>query len=268
MTEHVMEQASEPWGKYLYSIVRSSGDRCYEGAAAIGNPRGGVYTVCHDGLAMVVSDATFAEYPTTRTNLLAHERVQERVLQECTVLPVRFGTVASGEEPAAARKIRNLLEKRSPEFHRLLADMEGSVELGVKALWRDQERVFEEIVARYGDIRRLRDALRDRPFAATHFDRARLGEMVRDALGRAKEADAAVILAPLRRLARRVVENNVVLDRMVVNAAFLVEGARQQDFDDAVANLDAELGNRIQLKYVGAVPPYNFVNITVNWKEL
>lgn len=258
----------EQRGKYLYGIVRSSGERSFDGVTAIGNPRSSVYTVCHDGLAMVVSDASAAEYPTTRANLLDHERVQERVLRECTVLPVRFGTVAAGEEPAAARDIRRLLEKRSPEFHRLLADMEGSVELGVKALWRDERGVFEEIVARRGDIRRLRDSLRDKSVAATYFDRARLGEMVKDALGQTKRVEAAAILAPLRRLARRVVENDVVLDRMVVNAAFLVEGARQHEFDDAVAKLDAELGERVQLKYVGTVPPYNFVNITVNWKEL
>lgn len=258
----------EQRGVYLYGIVRSSGERSFDGVAAVGNPGGSVYTVCHGGLAMVASDATAAEYPTTRGNLLGHERVQERVLRECTVLPVRFGTVAEGEEPAAARSIRRLLEKRSPEFHRLLTEMEGSVELGVKALWRDEQRVFEEIVARRGDIRRLRDSLRDTSVAATYFDRVRLGEMVRDALGQAKKAEAALILAPLRRLARRVVENDVTLDRMVVNAAFLVDGARQDDFDDAVARLDAELGHRIQLKYVGAVPPYNFVNITVNWKEL
>lgn len=265
----MIEQVIEPQGKYLYGIVRSSsGERNFDGVAAIGNPGGSVHTVCQNGLAMVVSDATAAEYPTTRTNLLAHERVQERVLQECTVLPVRFGTVAAGEEPAAAGNIRKLLEKRSPEFQRLLADMEGSVELGVKALWRDERGVFEEIVARRSDIRRLRDRLRDRPLAATYFDRARLGEMVKDALGQTKRVEATAILAPLRRLARRVVENDVVVDRMVVNAAFLVEGARQHDFDDAVAKLDAELGHRIQLKYVGAVPPYNFVNITVNWKEL
>jgi hypothetical protein len=29
--------------------------------------------------------------------------------------------------------------------------------------------------------------------------------------------------------------------------------------------MDAEMGERFQFKYVGPVPPYNFVNISVNW---
>ena len=58
------------------------------------------------------------------------------------------------------------------------------------------------------------------------------------------------------------------MDRMVLNAAFLVEKSREAEFDHAVSRLDEELGPRALFKYVGPVPPYNFVNITVNWNEL
>jgi len=54
---------------------------------------------------------------------------------------------------------------------------------------------------------------------------------------------------------------------MVLNAAFLVKEARQADFDEAVKWLDEEMGKRIIFKYVGPVPPYNFVNIVVTWED-
>ena len=55
---------------------------------------------------------------------------------------------------------------------------------------------------------------------------------------------------------------------MVVNAAFLVDKSRVPEFDQAVNKLDEQLGKRIALKYVGPAPPYNFVNIIVNWQEI
>jgi hypothetical protein len=63
------------------------------------------------------------------------------------------------------------------------------------------------------------------------------------------------------------VVNKVITDRMVLNAAFLVHREQQASFDMAVQTLDAEMGKRLIFKYVGPVPPYNFVNIVVNWNE-
>jgi len=37
-------------------------------------------------------------------------------------------------------------------------------------------------------------------------------------------------------------------------------------FDDAVRRLSDEFNDRLMFKYFGPVPPYNFVNIVVNWE--
>ncbi|MEW6034236.1 MAG: GvpL/GvpF family gas vesicle protein [Chloroflexota bacterium] len=252
-------------GKYLYCVIRCSEDLAFEDVAPMGSVKGPVHTVCCDGLAMVASDSPVKEYENTRVNMLAHEHVLEKVMREYSTLPVRFGTVADAGSPTEA--IRSLLRRRSQEFGQLLTDMEGKVELGLKALWSDEELIFEEIVAQNESIRRLRNSIAGKPPQATHFDRVRLGEMVKQALERKRVEEAAAILAPLRQLAHRTVENRVVLDRMVVNAAFLAEKRDEQEFDQAVNKLDERLGTRITFKYVGPVPPYNFVNIVVNWQE-
>ena len=59
----------------------------------------------------------------------------------------------------------------------------------------------------------------------------------------------------------------VASERMVLNAAFLLEKEHQADFDAALRALDGEMGKRLIFKYVGPVPPYNFVNIVVSWDE-
>lgn len=255
----------EHLGKYIYCIIRCPEERTFEDVAAIGETDGPVYTVPEGGLAAVVSDSAAMDYESTRANMLAHEGVQERVMRDFTLLPVRFGTVA---DPAAStRRVQTLLQKRAQEFDGLLAEMDGKVELGLKVLWRDENLLFQELLAQSGPIRKLRDGLQRQPPEATQFERIRLGEMVKNALDGVRDAQAAKLLAPLRRIACRVVENSIVIDRMVVNAAFLVDKAREAEFDRAVDRLHDGLRDRVVVKYVGGVPPYNFVNIVVNWQD-
>lgn len=253
-------------GKYLYCVIRCAEERTLDGAVAIGDPGATVYTTVSNGLAAVVSSSPATEYESTRSNMLAHQRVLEQVLKDWTLLPVRFGTVANGASPD--RDIRRLLEKRKIEFEDLLRDMEGRVELGVKALWKDEALVFQELLAENPPIRRLRDSLAAKPLQASHFDRIRLGETIKRALERKRVSEAARINGPLRRIACRATENPVVLDRMILNASFLVDKEREGEFDSAVAQMDGEQGGRVTFKYVGPVPPYNFVSIVVNWRDL
>lgn len=187
-------------------------------------------------------------------------------MRDFTLLPVRFGTVSDPE--SSNQDLRRLLEKRSLEFDRLLAEMEGKVEMGLKALWRDENAIFEEILAENPAIRGLRNALRRKPPEVLRFEGVPLGEMVKEALEGKKSREAITLLAPLHRAACRVQENDTLLDRMIVNAAFLIDHGREEEFDHAVNELDHEMGRRVIFKYVGPVPPYNFVNIVVNWEEL
>jgi len=253
-------------GKYLYCIIPCQQDRTFD-EVAIGSEDGLVHTVCHKGLAVVVSDSPMMkQYESTRRNMIAHERVQETVMREFTLLPVRFGTVTDSTSPL--EDVEKLLSTRFEEFNRLLKDMEGKVELGLKAFWRDEKAVFEEIVTENADIRRLRKSLSGKPPEAIRFEGIPLGRMVKEALDRKRSQEAAKILLPLQPIAQRVRENDTLVDRAIVNAAFLLDRKREQDFDQAIRRLDEKLGNRVAFKYVGPVPPYNFVNIVVNWQEL
>lgn len=253
-------------GLYLYCIIPWAQERTFEGATPLGEANGVVYTLPHGACAAVVSDSPVSQHESTRANLLGHTRVQERVMQEFTLLPVRFDTVANGASPAT--EVQRLLEKRGPEFRQLLEGLEGKVEMGLKAFWRDEQSIFQAVLADNKEARELRDALQGKSAAATHFERIRLGRMIKEALERKRAAEAAALLAPLRPLVWQTSESPVAGDRLVVNAAFLVEKAHGQEFDGAVRRLDEERGERLALKYVGPAPPYNFVNITVHWEEL
>ena len=251
--------------KYLYCIIPCAEERTFPEVAPIGGGDEPVHTVNHRGLAAVVSDSPMPSYETTRANMLVHQRVLESVMQEYPLLPVRFGTITDGSSPLA--DIERLLERRCQEFDQLLAEMAGKVELGVKALWRDEKATFEEILAESPRLLRLRNTLEGKPPQATYFDRLRLGQMVKEALERKRSAEAASLLTPLRKVAHRVVENPILVDKIVLNAAFLIDRQREVAFDHSISQLEETQGHRFAFKYIGPVPPYNFVNIVVNWHE-
>lgn len=254
-----MPESETAIGKYLYCVIRCSEPRQFVNLG-IGERGDVVHTVHYRDLAVVASDSPVVRYEARRRNMMAHTVVLEEAMQEFTILPVRFGTVAPTLEAIEER----LLKPRYDELVRLLDEMEGRVELGVKAFWYE-EVIFSEVVEENPPIRRLRDSLMGRTPEETYYERIRLGEMIESAMDRKRDEDAGNILARLEPIAEKTRTNNIIMDRMVLNAAFLVDQQREPEFDRAIQQLDEEMGRRLMFKYVGSVPPYNFVDIVVHW---
>src|SRR5262245_21745734 len=88
-------------GRYVYCIVRT--DRLLTfGPIGIGDIPAPVYSVRCDDLSAVVSDTPLGVLDLTRDNVLAHQRVNETVMREHTVLPMSFGTMFKTREDVTA----------------------------------------------------------------------------------------------------------------------------------------------------------------------
>jgi hypothetical protein len=247
-------------GRYLYCIIRC--DKLHQfSSRGIGEHNPDVYTIHANDLAAVVSDSPCVEYKQSRRNLMAHTMVLEEVMKDFTILPMRFGIIAPGTDVIQ----KQLLVRRYDEIDRALREMEGRIERGLKAFWYEGA-IFQEIVNDAPHIRDLRDSLAGRSVQETYYDRIQLGEMVENAMNQKREQDAERILSHLRRVSLQVKLNSVVTDRMVVNAAFLIEKQQADAFDQAIQQLDQEMGKRLLFKYISLVPPYNFVNMRIDWK--
>ncbi len=245
-------------GLYIYCLIRS--DRPQEFASqGIGARGDRVYTVGIQDLAAVVSGSPGTAYEPILPNLLAHQLVLEEVMETFSVLPVRFGTVAPGAEAIREK----LLKGRYDELQGLLRKTEGKVELVLKASWREGA-VFGEIVAENPEIRRLRDELLDSSPEENRAERVQLGRMVEAALWARRDEDRQRILSALRPITHRVQTNKITTDMTVLNAAFLVERAREEAFDRAVEELDREMGRSMTFQYFGPLPPYDFANIILH----
>ncbi len=243
-------------GKYIYCIVETNGQESF-GNIGIGGRGDEVYAICFKDLGAVVSDSPIIKYTVSRENTLAHEKVIEKVMEEFTVLPVRFGTIAEGEE-----KIKHILENEYDRFEELLTMLEDKKELGIKALYKE-ELIYKCILEKYEDIRALKEKVASLPPEKTHYQRTEIGRMVENALQKEKEIDKEHILNTLSSLSVEFKTTTAYGDRMVLNAAFLVEKKKEKEFDRRVNELAEHYGEKMLFKYIGIIPPFNFVNLVI-----
>ena len=251
-----------PEGKYVYCIVPSMHDRNF-GPIGVGGRGDEVFTIGDKDLAMVVSTHPVARIPVSRKNLLLHEKVLEEVMKEfSSVLPIRFGTIAgSGDE------IRNLLNRRSYEFHKLLREMEHLVELGVKGAWINMEMIFKEIESENEKIRREKKRVRSLKGRTSLQDREKIGKMVKDALQLKKTEEAENVVDALRRTSYEYKLNKTAGDENFMNASFLVGRGRENEFDNIMNELGDKYEDRMRFAYSGPFPVFNFANITISPEE-
>jgi hypothetical protein len=249
-----LDDARADEGKYVYCVVKTPDGREF-GPIGIGEGGNRVYTVHYQDLAAVVSDTPIKIYDPTRENVLAHELVNETVMREFTVIPMSFGTIFRTKED-----IVELLKSTYHAFDDVLHKMKDKIEFGLKVLW-DRDRVIGRLEATDDDIRRLKEEITGNAQSSTYFARMQLGRLVEAALERTANAYIMDIHESLKPVAVASRSNKPIGDRMMMNAAYLVERAREAEFDDAVKALSRKYEDILSFKYTGPWPPYNFVNI-------
>lgn len=248
-------------GKYIYGIIAASQKREF-GPMGIGERGDVVYTLHYQDLAAIVSSSPIVKYPVTRDNSITHQQVLEKAMPEYTILPVRFCTIGETEEAI----IEKVLKSRYQEFIDLLAEMEGKIELGVRVFWTDMEAIFAEIVEENMDIKILKQALlKETNEQKKYAGRIKIGQLVKKALEEKKKREAEELLEVLKPLSLDFRQNRVLGDMNLVNAAFLVAKEREEEFDQKMQDLEKLYSTRKKLKYIGPVPPYNFVEVVVTW---
>ena len=252
----------EKEGKYIYCIVNSKQDRHF-GPIGVGGRRDEVLTIGYEDLSMVVSNHPLTKLVVSRENMITHEKVIEEVMKEFdSVLPVRFGTIAS-----SADEIRNLLDNRRREFQESLKNMERKVELGVKGLWKNMSLIFKEIVEENKDIKKIKESIQKDKNKKNIQAKMEAGKMVAEALLKKKEKESAKITDELKAVAYDYKLNKTLSDEMFMNAAFLVDKGREKEFDNIMDDLDDAHKDRVKFMYSGPFAPYNFVNIVIYPKE-
>src|SRR6476620_4453247 len=247
-----VDRASAGRGRYVYCIIRSTQPLKF-GAIGMDEQWADVYTINYRDMAAVVSDVPIAPLDSSRENVLAHERVNETVMRDHTVIPMSFGTIFKTRED-----IVELLRSAAEAFGDVLAKMEDKLEFGLKVLW-DRDMIIKELESDNEDIRRLKGEITSQK-GSTNFARMQYGRLVDAALQSRSERYVHEIFEALRPVSVASRANRPIGDRMIMNAAFLVRRNKEQDFDAIVKQIGSKF-DKLTFKYTGPWPPYNFVNI-------
>lgn len=248
-------------GKYLYCVINESQSRNF-GPIGIGNRGDEVHTMGFRDLACVISSTPMTKFVISRKNLIAHEKVIEKVMREYgAVLPVRFCTVATSSE-----EIRNLLMKNYQVLKNSLRSMDNKIELGLKVFWQNMEDVFKEI-ASIRKIGRLKEKLIKSSISGNTNEKVSLGKKVKEILEIKRDIEAENILEILKPKCIEFRRNKIIGDKMILNCAFLIDKSHARDFDDHVEKLNKIYKDRLKLKYIGPIAPFNFVELDLKWGQ-
>jgi hypothetical protein len=235
---------------YVYGVLPAQESGSLSVAGVEGSS---VATVQYEGLAALTSPIEGPALSAAR-ELRAHWRVLQEASESATVLPVRFGTVLESED--AVRE--QLLEHNARRLSLLLKQLSGCVQLTVKGEYREPQ-VIEEVVRSTPGLGPLIERIRSRSAEAGYYARIRLGERVAAEIARLRDADTALamdLLEPASVAARS--EDGGA--NSAFNLAFLVRRARQEEFTQLVGTLLEQTGDRIEIRYVGPLPPYSFAD--------
>jgi hypothetical protein len=128
MFEEVKKSPEE--GRYVYCIIPWDGSGHRLSFGDIGMEGGGeVHVVPCRNIAAVVSNSLFKEYVLTEDNVNTHNQVIMLVMEEYPVLPMAFNMIFQSE-----KVLQRVLQSVGDDLRRVLTDVGGKVEFGVKVI--------------------------------------------------------------------------------------------------------------------------------------
>ena len=240
-------------GKYIYGVIPANGEESF-GQIGIEEGRQ-IHTIICKDIAAVVSDTSLTCCDPTRKNMSAHNRVLETVMKDHTILPARFGLVATDRE-----RLQSLLAKYHPTLNNYLTMLDRRMEVGVKVFWQ-KERMLGTLEGRSHKLSRLQAEVNKAPPAKAQVLLVEAGRLVKEQAEAWHTEYSDRFYTRLMKVAVDGRRNYPVNITNLLNASFLVDVVKDKAFDAAIDELDAKYGEWALFRCVKPIPAYNFVNL-------
>jgi hypothetical protein len=240
-------------GLFVYGIVPSDVEPTPD-AVGVGDPPGEVDVVRQGRLAALVSEVGLEEALGRPADLTAYQQLLDGTAAVAPVLPVRFGTVVTGPDAVA-----DLLDAHQDRFAAALDELEGRIQYTVHGRYDEQE-LIAEILAENPPAADLATQVRGQPEEATREQRIRLGEMISQAVELRREAENRQLIDTLVALSVSNAPRPPSNELDAVNAAFLIDVDREEEFVEAVEEFAEQRRNVIRMRLLGPLAPYDFVS--------
>lgn len=267
---------SANYGLYVYGVV----DKIPERLDIVGiDKMHKVYPVVRDDIYVMVSEVDIDQFQNQVKNLIAeltknagdipsgtgeilqaHEEVIVALMQDATVVPLKFGTILKDE-----KDVLKMLQDQEEQFKSLLIKFAGKVEWGLKA-YVDKQAFVKYIMQfeqKFADMRhKLEKSSRGAAYLLRRSMEEDLDEYIADQFSMVTEE----IFQALGKDASEAKLNDILAQKvtgkkkeMILNAAYLIEKNKVDHlFQRGTGFMKKYKFMELDLEFSGPWPPYNF----------
>lgn len=245
------EDQSSPVGIYVYGIVPADVEAADDATGVHDAP---LDTVPLGDIAALVSEIDPTRELGAPGDLRAHARILDGTSRVAPVLPLRFGAVVSDR----AAVTEELLAAHVDEFAAALDELEGHAEYLVQGRYVE-ETIIGEIIAENPRAAALLDRIHEAPDEISRDARIELGKFISAALAAKRDIDTRLAVDALLALTDTVTVREPTHDEDAFRIAVLLEVARQEELEGEVGALVERWRDRVTIRLVGPLAPYDFV---------
>jgi hypothetical protein len=240
-------------GLYLYGIFPATG---IQEMTLEGLDRQPVFSHTVDEFTFLYSEAQQERYLASRRNLLGHERVLEQAMEHGyrTLLPLQFGLIIDNW----ATVEEQLIKTQGEGLKKLFSKLEGMREVSIKIFW-EADRELEDLMAENTALQAERDRLEGKSLSMDQI--VKIGQAIEQEINNRKQAIIDRFQEALDELAIERIENDLLTDTMIYNAAYLIPWEAESQFSEQVEALDQEFENRLRIRYNNFTAPFNFAQL-------
>lgn len=251
---------------YAYGVIDSK-DTIDE--TIVGLEGAGVYDVSYRDIGVAVSELKEKIQEITDANVLKHEEVIETLMTKFTVLPIRFSTIFNTKED-----LLSMVKFYYQDFKDNLVRLHNKVEFGIKVIW-PQDTIKQRITAALDPSSRgfskvyplgldkaKHNAVISTDSPAKSFVKEKYEKhMIEKEFEEEANSCIAAVDDHFNKIAVEKKLRRLQTGDLLLNASYLVENQRQNDFKRAFEQLKNAPGD-LKLLFSGPWPCYNFITLT------
>jgi glycosyltransferase involved in cell wall biosynthesis len=211
-----------------------------------------IYNIPYCDIGIVASKFDRQIQAVTKDLVLEHEEIVERLMENFTVLPMRFFTVFNKKED-----VLSMLQDYYTDFKQNLDKLHNKVEFGVKAIWPG-DAIRGRITDACSKVNvSITKSAPGRNFIMKKLEKYKIDKEFE------KEADKhiAVIDNVFSQYAVEKKLRKLNSNILFLRAYYLVTKDRQDDFKKAFEQFRTT-HNDVKYLFSGPWPPYNFIHLT------
>ncbi|MFC7319914.1 GvpL/GvpF family gas vesicle protein [Halobacillus campisalis] len=219
------------------------------------------FTVHYQDAAMVAAEVPMKIYHPNKENLMLHQQVISNVMdKEDTVVPISFGNVFHSTED-----IEVLLKNLYPQLSKLFPQIKNKIEVGLKVVGKKEW--LENQISKDSKVMQKKSEVSKKSEDAGYFDRMKLGEMAQKFFKSLQQEIEQDIHAPLVKYSDSAKANDPIGEKMLLNGSYLIDRSKEDQFDEKVNEMHEKWKDKVDFKYTGPWPAYNFINIKLKVEE-